>query len=65
MIPRFLDGLEHMVQNQHNRFLRVQVLYSMIEEQSIWAEDIVGNFWAEIDYIEDYGRILEYRKNGK
>ena len=63
MIPRFRERLEQMVQNQNHSFWWEQVLYNMIEEQPIWAENIAGNFWAEIDYIEDYKRILEYRKN--
>ena len=37
------------------------ILYSMIPERPIWTKDIAGHFWAEIDYIEDYERILEYR----
>lgn len=40
------------------------ILYSMIPERSVWASDIAGCFWAEIDYIEDYERILKYRKAG-
>ncbi|MBQ7832022.1 MAG: phosphocholine cytidylyltransferase family protein [Lachnospiraceae bacterium] len=63
MIPKFKKRLEELVENQHHNFWWEQVLYSMTEEQPIWAEDIAGTFWAEIDYIEDYGRILEYRKN--
>lgn len=62
MIAKFRDRLESLVQNQHHDFWWEQVLYSMTMEQPIWAEDIAGNFWAEIDYIEDYRRILEYRK---
>ena len=65
MIPRFKERLELLVRNQHHSFWWEQVLYSMTEEQPIWAEDVEGAFWAEIDYIEDYGRILEYRKNVK
>lgn len=65
MISHFRKRLELLVQNQHHNFWWEQVLYSMVEEQPIWAEDVSGNFWAEIDYIEDYGRILEYRKGGK
>lgn len=65
MIPQFKKRLEEMILNQNHSFWWEEVLYSMIEEQPIWAEDISGNFWAEIDYIEDYKRILEYRKNGK
>lgn len=65
MIPRFLERLEWMVKNQCHSHWWEEVLYSMIGEQSIWAEDVKGSFWMEIDYIEDYKRILEYRKNEK
>lgn len=65
MIPRFRERLETMVNNQNHSFWWEEVLYSMKMERSIWAEDVEGSFWAEIDYIEDYKRILEYRKNGR
>lgn len=65
MIPKFKERLEHLVANQNHGFWWEQVLYSMTSEQPIWAEDISGAFWAEIDYIEDYKRILEYRKNAQ
>lgn len=39
------------------------MLYSFIEEESIYVKDIKGNFWSEIDYIEDYNRIINYRKS--
>lgn len=61
-IERFRKRLELLVEQQHHDFWWEQVLYSMAEESPIWAEDIAGNFWAEIDFIEDYHRILEYRK---
>lgn len=62
MIEIFRERLELLVQNQHHDFWWEQVLYSMVSEYPIWAEDVAGTFWAEIDYIEDYRRILEYRK---
>lgn len=65
MILQFRERLEQMVQNQHHGFWWEEVLYSMIRERPIWTKDVAGTFWAEIDYIEDYGRILEYRKNEK
>lgn len=62
LIPKFRERLESLVQHQHHNFWWEQVLYSMVQEKPIWTEDIAGNFWAEIDFIEDYYRILEYRK---
>ena len=33
----------------------------MANEREIYVKDIQGKFWAEVDYIEDYERILEHR----
>lgn len=62
VVGRFRERLNLFVEQQHHDYWWEQVLYSMITEYPIWTEDIVGNFWAEIDYIEDYYRILEHRK---
>lgn len=62
MVRKFSERLELLVQQQHHDFWWEQVLYSMTNEHPVWAADISGNFWAEIDYIEDYHRILEHRK---
>ena len=37
------------------------VLYSFVGERPIYVEDVAGRFWAEVDFIEDYERILEFR----
>jgi len=63
MISRCREKLEHMVQQQQHNCWWEEILYSMINERPIWAKDIAGKFWAEIDFIEDYNRILEYRNN--
>ncbi len=36
-------------------------IYRLINENKpVYINDIAGHFWAEVDYIEDYERILEY-----
>jgi len=67
MIARCRERLLQMIDGQRVGAWWEQILYSMTSERQIWAKDIAGHFWAEIDYIEDYNRILEYRKgkNGK
>lgn len=65
LLNKFKERLDELVVNQHHNYWWEQVLYSMVNEITIWTKDIAGNFWAEIDYIEDYERILEYRKNEK
>lgn len=61
-IKQFKQRLEHLIDRQKHGYWWEQVLYNMIPERSIWVTDIAGHFWAEIDYIEDYNRILNYRK---
>jgi choline kinase len=65
MIQRCRERLEQMVERQRHGDWWEQVLYGMTSERPIWAEDVAGSFWAEIDFIEDYRRILEYRKTCK
>jgi choline kinase len=55
--------LEAMVAAQCHGDWWEQVLYNMIQKRSIWSIDIAGRFWAEVDFIEDYNRILDYIKN--
>ena len=65
MIPKFKTRLVSLVENQRHGDWWENVLYSMVNERPIWSKDISGSFWAEIDYIEDYKRILEYRERLK
>ncbi|MCL2035491.1 MAG: phosphocholine cytidylyltransferase family protein [Oscillospiraceae bacterium] len=61
MVSKCRVRLQQMIEHQRHGEWWEQVLYSMTAERPIWAKDIAGHFWAEIDYIEDYNRILEYR----
>ena len=38
------------------------ILYELIGKQDINVKNIENRFWAEVDYIEDYERILKFRK---
>ncbi len=59
-VPTFVNKLEEMIQTQQHSVWWENVLYSMIGERDIFVHDIAGNFWAEVDYIEDYQRILKF-----
>ena len=61
MVTKCRERLLQMIEWQRLSDWWEQILYSMTSERPIWAKDIAGNFWAEIDYIEDYNRILEHR----
>lgn len=59
----FKDRLLQMVDKQQSDKWWENVLYSMVEERPIYVEDVGNAFWAEVDFIEDYNRILDYIKN--
>src|ERR1700722_11068092 len=59
-IGTFISRLDELVRTQHHSMWWEDVLYSLAAEKQILARDIAGAFWAEVDYIEDYERILTY-----
>jgi choline kinase len=58
--PQFTARLESMVSAQRHSAWWEDVLYSMAAEQAIRVRDIAGCFWGEVDFIEDYERIMAY-----
>ena len=36
------------------------VLYQLSTDYDVFVRDVAGHFWAEVDYIEDYERIMAY-----
>lgn len=59
----FIAQMETMIGSQQHGVWWENVLYSGIPEKVVYVKDINPLFWAEVDYIEDYYRILQYRKN--
>jgi choline kinase len=60
-IPGFLERLnELIIAGKYNMWWE-DVLYSFVSEKAVYVKDIKGMFWAEVDFIEDYERILEFR----
>jgi choline kinase len=60
-LPRFKQRLEDLVERQQTGKWWEDVLYSFIPEGvPIHYRDVAGTFWAEVDYVEDYDRILNW-----
>jgi len=60
-MPQFRQRLIDLVENQEAGKWWEDALYSMIPEGTpIWARDIAGIFWGEVDYVEDYDRIVAW-----
>lgn len=63
-VPRFKSNLEEMVRQERYDLWWENVLYEHISEIPVHIKDVSDYFWAEIDYIDDYERILEYLRTG-
>lgn len=61
-LPEFLHRLEILIDSQQHGLWWENILYSMIEEQPIHVRNVAPNFWGEVDYIEDYERIMAFIK---
>lgn len=60
-LPQFVRQMEEMIGRQEHSVWWENVIYSLSEKQPIRVKEVSGLFWAEVDYIEDYERILEHR----
>ncbi|ARK20331.1 choline-phosphate cytidylyltransferase [Sporosarcina sp. P26b] len=61
-LGKFVERLEELIKQQNHYFWWENVLYSFINEIPINVIDVSGMFWSEIDVIEDYKRILDFRR---
>lgn len=66
-LPHFKQRLEELIAQQKHQLWWENVLYSFAgnQERNIYTVDVEGNFWAEIDYFDDYERILNYVEKHK
>lgn len=64
-VKTFMDKLEEMINEQKNSVWWENVLYELSETYPIYSKDVGDIFWAEVDFIEDYHRILDYIKNNQ
>lgn len=61
-MPLFVQRLEKLINaSQHDKWWE-DTLYSFTQEteHQIYTKDVGGLFWSEIDYFDDYERILNY-----
>jgi len=64
-LNKFIGRLDTLIGKQFHNLWWENVLYSFIEELDVNVKDINGAFWSEIDFIEDYNRIIDYRQSKK
>lgn len=59
-VPDFKQRLNEILERQEHGKWWEDVLYSFTEERDICTLDVEGEFWAEVDYYDDYERILNF-----
>jgi len=59
-LPQVRIRLQEMIENRECNTWWEHVFYTMSEKHPIYIKNIAGKFWAEIDFIEDYEKILEF-----
>lgn len=64
-INKFSGRLESLIEKQKHSHWWENIMYSFIDELDVHVKDINGLFWSEIDFIEDYNRIVDFRKSIK
>ena len=60
-IREFYELLIYKIERQQHNVWWENILYDMVGSRKIYVEEVGGKFWAEVDYIEDYERILLHR----
>ena len=59
-VPFFKEKVNDFVDGQKHSSWWENVLYESKDIHPVHVRDISQHFWAEVDYIEDYKRILNY-----
>lgn len=64
-LEQFAARLDELVEREEYMLWWENVLYSFAEKREfpIYTVDVKGLFWSEIDYFDDYERILKYLSN--
>ena len=58
----FVERMEGMIAQGEHSVWWENVLYEHLKDQPVYVESTNGLFWAEVDYVEDYERILTFRR---
>ena len=64
-LPAFREKMDQLIEQLQHSGWWENVMYAFAEndEHPIHTLDVEGRFWSEIDYFDDYERILNYLAN--
>ena len=60
-VPEYRNHMIEMINQQKHSVWWESVMYDMLPDTKIYIHDVAGKYWAEVDQIEDYRRILKHR----
>lgn len=58
--PQFVERMDKLILEYKHSMWWENILYSFAGERDIYTVDVEGRFWSEIDYFDDYERILRH-----
>ena len=59
-VSRFRTQLCEMIEKEQYNLWWENVLYSLVDQYEIHTVDVKDCFWAEVDTVNDYQRVLDY-----
>lgn len=59
-LPTFLSQMDELIGRQRHNAFWEDILYSMSGQTNIHTLDVNGHFWSEVDYLDDYERLLTH-----
>ncbi len=61
-VALYKNHMEEMIHRQCHSVWWENVLYDLVGKENIYVHEVRDHFWAEVDFVEDYRRIVKYRK---
>lgn len=59
-LSMFKDMINRLIDQQKHNCWWEDVIYSLSKDNDIPVKDVEGKFWSEIDYYDDYQKILNH-----
>lgn len=59
-VETFLKKLTNTIEEEEYNLWWENILWRYSEKNDVFIKDVGTHFWAEVDFIEDYERILKY-----
>lgn len=59
-LPYFKGMMTQLIEAEQYGYWWEDILYQCSANKDVYIRDVAGHFWAEVDYIEDYERIMDF-----